>query len=311
MCGPGFEGPDCESVAGPDSAAEACKKPWIGEYCDWFTKKAHFVNPGTHVANTWPPRNLCVGEHCFDMGAEFWDVCHYWDCVFGSTRIDDRRWKWASIAELNAWGGNVGSDDRSLEISEGFEGYRTIEGMHFHHMAEVGCGPWTQSKFIIEKVGLTVNEITLYDPLAVNYTRDVPKCSYKDGKLLGKIPVTLVTKGGEEFKPEKPVDLLVMINVVEHAYNVFTILQNCFNSLRPGGIFVLHERTFDEKIAAYSHVKGIVPFWDRLHPIIIRMKILEILIDKFETLYLNDAALSKYRWDSPFGKPVFFIGKKK
>jgi hypothetical protein len=87
---------------------------------------------------------------------------------------------------------------------------------------EVGCGPFTQTQFLKKK---NFEKISLLDPGIDYYLKNVPGCSYKDGKLFEK-PVRLLSYGAEKLKEDKEFgnfDTLLCINVNQIKYILIKI----------------------------------------------------------------------------------------
>jgi hypothetical protein len=87
--------------------------------------------------------------------------------------------------------GNFG--DRVGEALQGFRHYKKVR-VPLGHVLEIGCGPFTQSGFLIDElrsrgVDPGVTSVTLADPGIESYLVNTPGCAYKDGKLRG-YPVT-------------------------------------------------------------------------------------------------------------------------
>lgn len=120
-------------------------------------------------------------------------------------------------------------------------------------------------------------------------------------------------------------DCVVMINVLEHTWNALHVLQNMHNAVRPGGVLVFSERTYDDKWGAFfsgarqdgqgrqvpltSRVGGwlieggryAVPFWDVAHAISIKYAVVDILLQHYTPLYTRHFS----------DQGLYFIGTRK
>jgi hypothetical protein len=86
-------------------------------------------------------------------------------------------------------------------------------GLNLGRVIEVGAGPWTQFKGLMHvRPDLLVEEFTVWEPGASRYMKEVPSCSYRDGKALSRwevlpgaavkdavypFPIKIVSTGGE------------------------------------------------------------------------------------------------------------------
>ena len=173
---------------------------------------------------------------------------------------------------------------------------------------EVGCGPFTQTKTMLEKLGregVRVRSITLADPLMLFYHKHVPSCPYRDGSLLGH-PTSFIATGAEDLFLQGVYDTVIMMNVLEHVQDALQVLHNLHAAVRIGGVLVFSERWYDAKWLAYE-TSG-KPFWDVLHPVNVKRAVLDTLLDHYEPLYRRNFY---YEGDYPTDEGVYFIGVKR
>lgn len=183
---------------------------------------------------------------------------------------------------------------------------------------EVGCGPWTQLGFMLDKRSTwVVDNITLWEPSAADYQASVPNCAYKDGKLRGR-PVRVVSKGAEEINGVEEFDTIMLTNVLEHVQDVYAILSRIYTALRPGGILIFHDRWWDTydytTPVSPTNANGLRPLDHMLHPIRCSRRVFEHFLGRFEPWHksINHEAVTKYT--KTFGwtfEGVYFIGMKK
>ncbi len=86
----------------------------------------------------------------------------------------------------------------------------------------------------------------------------------------------------EELSPGQRYDLVVMINVIEHCYDLRRILATILDLLPDGGIFVFSDKYFDHDDVA-SFVRT---YYDAGHPLRVDRRVLsEFMQRNFERLY--------------------------
>lgn len=111
---------------------------------------------------------------------------------------------------------------------------------------EIGAGPYTKTKLILEnQPDRRVSHVTLLDPLIEEYIKNGKiKTSYPDRYLVVNgvpIPTTLIAAGGEDPLPVRRYDTVILVNTLEHCYNAVVVLNNAYQSLKPGGILIFGE----------------------------------------------------------------------
>lgn len=205
--------------------------------------------------------------------------------------------------------GQTHQDDRSADHLAGFDNYQQLPP-YLGHVLEVGCGPWTQLGFLLDqRRNWIVDNITLWEPGADAYVRDVATCAYKDGNLRGR-PVNIVSKGAEAIVDVEKFDTIVIINVLEHVQDMYAVLGRIYAALKPGGILIFADRWWD----AYDFQTKVGPggpdnsHLDRLyHPIRCSRKVFEHFLSKFASLHkaVDHVSMTKYK-----GRGVYFIGMK-
>ena len=176
---------------------------------------------------------------------------------YGSALVPETRWRAAQAAEAALWAAgaaqrrtqyanrhNRASGDRASMHLRQFNNFASLPAGHLGHLVEIGCGPWTQSHFLLRKrPDVSFASATLVDPGIGGYLR-TGVASYVDGMLAGRVPVRTLAMGAEEVPRcfDGAFDALVLINVVEHAFNAFAVLDVAQRLLRAGGILVFQER---------------------------------------------------------------------
>ena len=195
----------------------------------------------------------------------------------GVVKVPRSRWSTAQQYEKKTWmqQGAHTTDDRNEEHRAGFDDYRAIAGRKFARAIELGCGPFTNLRVLgrYAEIGRGV----LLDPLTDSYLSH-RHCSYRHGhvklansplnaRLGGWLPARAarrliriawprllesgipleqrIASPIEEMPDCGTFDLVVMINVLEHCYDIERIFANVLRLARPGTVFVFHDRLYD------------------------------------------------------------------
>lgn len=199
----------------------------------------------------------------------------YWDNTTGIIKIDEGRWKKAQEYELDTWLRHArdAKSDRDIEHAELFDNYKVLP-KNLGDVLEIGCGPFTQTRYILSQ-GYKANSITLSDPLIEHYKQH-PNCAYWN---LQPSP-RLIALPAENLRRLEEFDTIICINVLEHVRDVPAVLRNIKLALRPGGLIIMGERTYDDL--------NIETLYDIGHPIRVKSVVLEEFKDGMETIYEND-----------------------
>jgi len=199
----------------------------------------------------------------------------YWNDTNGIVKVDDERWKKAQAYELATWLQHArdASSDRDTEHAALFNDYHVLPD-NLGDILEVGCGPFTQTRFILSK-GHTARSITLADPLIEHYKHH-PNCAYWNLRPSPR----LVPLPAENLRRLEEFDTIICINVLEHVRDVAAVLRNIKLALRPGGLIIMGERTYDDL--------NIDNLYDVGHPIRVKSVVLNEFKSGMEILYEND-----------------------
>jgi len=176
-------------------------------------------------------------------------------------------------------------------------------------VAEIGAGPWTQTLFLLgAQPDVSIRSLTVIDPGIPGYLAG-GRSSYQNGTILPRgrtkpVRVLTLAMGAEQVpsKYDEHFDTVVMINCVEHTFNAFATLFSAYRLLKPGGLFVFHERS----------VRLSVNYpWQIYHPVRLSKNFLKWFED---TLYQR--LYQPQRPPSVRGKPfleslTYYIGRKK
>lgn len=208
----------------------------------------------------------------------------------GIVRVPLERWKIAQTFERTGWmeKWRGAGDSRNLIHAEEYNGYRSIAGRTFENAIELGCGPFTNIRVIGDFV--EVKQVTLLDPLIESYLQ-LPKCRYTreaikthTGERTMPI-VQMLTCPLEEMPVTTRYDLIVMMNVIEHCFDVEKIFAKLLEMAAPGAMFVFHDCIYDP-----DKTKSVVAskYYEAGHPLMVAYPVMQkFMRDNFETFYFS------------------------
>jgi SAM-dependent methyltransferase len=231
----------------------------------------------------------------------------------GVTRVDRARWDEAQRYERTTWlrHGRRVFTDRNEYHRRRFDDYALLRGRRFARAVELGCGPFTNLRLMLERC--RIDEVHLLDPLIGSYLEH-PFCRYRGGRLGGLLnehparlagylrrpaaawrsklndlriggwrgrPVTLTEAMIESYAPTGAFDLVVMINVLEHCQDAQAVLERIDRILAPGGWLVFHDKLYDA-----DRVRRLVEvLYDAGHPLRVDRTVVESFLERrFEPL---------------------------
>ena len=261
-----------------------------------------------------PPDNIHTCGPLSSTWNASMDFCRYYIPATGIVRVDRERWLQAQSGEAITWHLHGNPDGQSLDRDEQhavwFDQYNTINGTQLGRILEIGSGPFTQTKTVLNKIqgrggALSVESITLADPLMLFYHAHVPKNQYNDASLAG-FQRFYIAAGGEDVLLRAEYDTVIMMNVLEHCRDALRVLDNLHAAVRPGGVLVFSERWYDAKWARYEATRE--PFWDAMHPINAKRSVIELLLSRYAPLHRRDFSREG---DYPEDEGVYFVGVKK
>jgi SAM-dependent methyltransferase len=225
-------------------------------------------------------------------------------------------------------------DDRNYEHSKGFDNYNSISKYNFNSAIELGCGPFTNLRIIANNI--KVKSCTLLDPLIDDYfshrfchfskqflyvdrnnwlltkfRRVFPKLFRKFQDIINdRIPIKDFINLPIEVMPlNKKYDLIVMINVIEHCYDVNLVFKNILDISDKNSIFVFHDKLYQKD----KLIKDLSFIYDAAHPLRVDKKVIETFIkDNFFPLYTRyqDKPLT-FCGETFLFEEVFFMGLRK
>ena len=265
----------------------------------------------------------------------------YVDDRQGIVRVPKDRWNIAQKYEHKTWMTVAleAIDDRNAFHELNFDNYSSLRGLSFGSAIELGCGPFTNLRLIARKS--TISRCTLLDPLVEKYLNH-KNCTFSHGVLkVGDSWLNAVlekTKGGkavrrvvrkvsprllirgipidrlisapiEEITDIGQYDIVVMINVIEHCFDIERIFASIIKVCKKGGLFVFHDRLYD----AQRVKRRATQHFDAGHPLRVDESIiLGFLEANFSKIYERRTVISDgYKGIDLSEWGLYFIGSRK
>lgn len=284
--------------------------------------------------------HILKGDQAAEALREHSDAA-YLDPREGVVRVPKQRWQQAQRYERDTWmvANAEATDDRNSVHRDGFGGYAELNGRTFQHAIELGCGPFTNLRLIGQHC--TIARCSLLDPLINDYLKHA-HCTYDrhvlrtsktrlsaslgrtlPGRALRRVlraigPATLVERiPVEELLPipieEMPAraayDLVVMLNVLEHCYDATAIFDKILAILKPGGVFVFHDKLF----TAAEAEEDVRTRFDAGHPLRVGGTVIQSFLDtNFTPLFAEHGVVEDGFEDHDLSRDgVYFIGIRK
>lgn len=217
----------------------------------------------------------------------------------GIIKIPKKRWNEAQEYEEYFWFKKAlhASDDRNNTHRERFDDYRTIPKGSYNAI-ELGCGAFTNVRLM-----QGIESVALLDPL-INKYLEHPNCTYKDGKMKGK-KVDIIHSTIEDFTPKRKYNMVVLINVLEHCFDIPKVFEVVLSCLDKRGIFITSEATTTKE-----HIKHIANnCMDSGHPIRVRDTYYRNFVESnFDIVYKKEF---DGLYENPYRKDFYYIGAKK
>jgi 2-polyprenyl-3-methyl-5-hydroxy-6-metoxy-1,4-benzoquinol methylase len=204
----------------------------------------------------------------------------------GIVEVSKERWEEAQYYEKKTWDKHEHISDmpnRNIEHVLDFDNYKTLNDVLTNKdlsIIELGCGPFTQITHILRRINYNSVKLDLLDPLVDHYSK-LNNCVYKGGELIGfeNVEINLINSPIEEYNLNKKYDIIVMMNVLEHCFNVAEIFEKINNMLKENTIFI-----FSDCCIKNSMMNDLVESqYDSGHPI----RITEKKLDEYLSLYNN------------------------
>lgn len=261
----------------------------------------------------------------------------YFNDKKGIAKVDKGRWEKAQKAEHTHWMklGLQTINDRNIAHYNNYEAYKSIKEKRFSKAIEIGCGPFTNLRLIGSVC--KIEKCVLLDPL-VDYYLKHPHCPYDNSYLYIESPgitykasrkyftrlyrfirkmvykkiiiESLFNIPFEEFETNKKYDLVVIINVLEHCYDVEKVFKNINNILNKNGVLI-----FSDKLMTIEKIQNEVNvIYDAAHPLRINKDfILDYLKNNFIPSYhfINIDSVEVEDGIKAGFNELYFIGIKK
>lgn len=216
--------------------------------------------------------------------------------------VNKNRWREAQYYEYKTWmtNGLLYDDDRNYEHLDRFNNYNAVIFDNINFFIELGCGPFTNTRLIIDRFKNDTS-IHLLDPLIDEY-KNHPKCFYKNTQYKNKHLVTIASSI-EDFNTDIKYDCVLMNNVLEHCFDIPVIFKKILSLLQPNGILIFSDVCFLKKdIEVLSENT-----YDAGHPLRISKDSIEKFLENFNTLFCKDFyGLYNQSWRID----KYFIGNK-
>ncbi len=221
----------------------------------------------------------------------------------GVVAISKERWRSAQRYEEFTWMRQCtgAASDRNEDYQQKFNHYALLRDLGIAHATELGCGPFTNMRLIIQNVP-SIMEVALIDPLLNTYLEH-PHCQYKLG--LEGVQTALFNQTAEEYRGQ-PTDLVVLVNVLEHCFDIGAIFDTVDAILKPGGAFVFS----DMKIEPDVLKEMVATRYNAGHPLRSTPAFLESRLANFDELFRIEEQIRLSDELFP-ATEVWFIGKKK
>lgn len=257
----------------------------------------------------------------------------------GIISVSRNRWQTAQSYERRTWmvDGSHSTQDRNLDHFNQFDGYRSISGLDFAHAIELGCGPFTNLRYIMRSC--QIKKCSLLDPLAETYLKH-NHCNYTKTLLRGDqtvlnaslsrtivhrgvrrvirkiapgllsaiVPVEeILSKPIEEMPVQVKYDLIVIINVIEHCYDANLIFEKIKAMANQGAILVFHDKYYyHERVS-----EDVKRFYDAGHPLRVDRRVVDDFLDStfsplFKKVGKKESSLAGVDLDYD---SLYFIGK--
>ena len=263
----------------------------------------------------------------------------FWDSQRGVVKVDRKRWEEAQRYERRTWMEKCKDmvSDHNEDNCQRFGNFSLLNNLKFKRAIELGCGPFTNMRFIIDTA--PVKEIYLLDPLIENYLEH-PYCSYRKSRIGGMLKclptfhelekpirflkrrfhayrtggllgrhVNVISSNIESYYTNRRFDLVIMINVLEHCQDAVAVLKKILEIISPEGILVLGEVMYET-----DEVKRLISkHYNAGHPLRVTSPVIKSFItENFYTLMKSCYPTTQYCHGIYLkNTELYFIGKRK
>ncbi len=262
----------------------------------------------------------------------------------GIKSVPKTRWKEAQEFELGYWLTRASArDDRNEDHAAEFAEYGAIRNRNFANAIELGCGPFTNLRIIGNKC--SIQKCSLLDPLIMSYL-DLPNCRYDqhtlhcDGfftrtlaanfpsrvvrRMIRQIMPSVLNYGARSIPIERlhassiedmptdgsAYDLIVIINVIEHCYDIDRIFENIIKIAADDAILIFADKYYEPEMVS-ELVSG--QYYESGHPLMVGRQVIDTFLeDNFAPLYRRTTRKPLPHIPvMPYYDAIYFIGQLK
>lgn len=228
----------------------------------------------------------------------------------GVVSVSRDRWTIAQEAEAHGWMDlwHDVIDDRNMHHFTLFDYLFMLKERKFRKGIELGCGPFTNMRLVAHS--LAIDSFDLLDPLMPQYVNH-KHCTYGSGQLRlhdGRmVPIgAAYAMPIEDFQPETTYDIVVLINVIEHCMDAEKIFEKIWEMLAPGGVFVFHDKYFDEQEVDAT----ILSAYDTAHPLKVGHRVIDAFLERFRLIFSRATTTHGKPMMTATGDAIYFVGEK-
>lgn len=193
----------------------------------------------------------------------------------GIVNVNEKRWEEAQRYEYKSWmvNGLTAHSDHNIENMKQFDFCETIAHKRFQNAIELGCGPFTNIYEMERKID--IDQLSVLDPLLNEYLKH-PNNRLKD--------YTHYSTPIENFTIENHYDLIVMINVLEHCFDIPKIFEVIHSIQEIRGVFVFGDVYFEKETIEEMSLNA----YNSGHPIRMAKEYIYKELEKFKMIYRKE-----------------------
>lgn len=230
------------------------------------------------------------------------------------SKVQTEQWRAAQQGELQNWLRSPrNGDDWNDWWYDAFNQYDYLNDLSFSNILEVGCGPYALNlRYILEKFNKVEGMIVGFlDPLLDEYIKnEMGVCHLIQLLERRKNKVEVYFEPLEKLHFQTKYDVVICVNVLDHAYDV----EQCFSSMKsvmnPGSILILGQDLTNEEDYKLNETNEL---WlnDYLHPIRIDGQYVKSFLTDFEPIFDKTLPREQGRNPSAHYGTLLYVGKLK